>query len=139
MKTARQLGITAKEYKALLKVRDLLSKREVLFNMGAIISDERYHPGYGRDVHNCGAVCCIGGWMAVVMHGELDNFDFYKIECGVIDYVVDKRSQSLSKLFYPTPVDIEWSEITPSQAIRAIDNFMNTGDPDWSSIVQENS
>ena len=143
MKTARQLGITAKEYEALLKVRDLLSKREVLFNMSAIISDKKYHHGYGKDVHNCGTVGCIGGWMAVIMRNKLDNFDFNKVKCSaidsVIDYVVDKHSQSLHKLFYPALVNIEWSEITPSQAICAIDNFMNTGDPDWLSIVPENS
>ena len=139
MKTARQLRITAKEYEALLKVRDLLSKREVLFDMGTILNEKRYRRGFGKDVHNCGTVGCIGGWMAVIMHGGLDDFNFDRMSDDVISYVERGRSSALDKLFYPGGVHVDlWSEITPGHAIRAMDNFMNTGDPDWLSIMQEN-
>lgn len=118
--TAAQLGITEEELKALKMVRHSL-------NCG-ILSEERFDMRviFSRS-SECGTVGCIGGWMAVCM-GRAHPDLFIGRDC----------SDSLGPLFYPWKKNREGFEIhdaTPAQAVRAIDNFLATGEPDWERVM----
>jgi len=40
----------------------------------------------------------------------------------------------MKELFYP-PSEFSYKAITPAQAAKAIDNYLETGDPDWESML----
>ena len=74
----------------------------------------------------CGTVACIGGWTALRAGMSRRAGDkFVKLADG-----------GLRELFYPlvpgsnNKVD---QNVTNEQAVRAIDNFVATGKPDWNS------
>lgn len=133
MKTANELQITMTEYDALKKTRELLDSGQVVwqdreneqvldwghepmqFNMSTIRSDE-----------GCQTVCCIGGWMAHTM-GKTDRWE-------AIDYVNNKISPALASLCFPEPGLM--NAIKPEHAVKAIDNFFNTGFPMWYHVLK---
>ena len=134
MKTANELQITMAEYDALRKTRDLLASGKVVwqnrgldgffvewgpepmqFNMNVIRSDE-----------GCQTVCCIGGWMAHTM-GKTDRWE-------AIDYVNNRISPALASLCFPEPGLM--NVIRPEHAVKAIDNFFNTGFPMWYHVLK---
>lgn len=139
MKTAEELEITYEEYEALKQVKCLLDTGtipEENFNMKFFFDGEQ----------DCGTVCCIGGWMQVLMglgnvktrqksllQHPLTDVQFYlraKLKCG-------EDSSALDPLFYPIVKDIAWDQISKTQAIQAIDNFLETGDPKWPEICKD--
>lgn len=143
MKTANQLGIQEWEFTRLIEVRDLLQTKTlkhskqgnsfyavwslpVGFNMGYA---HQYTEG------KCGTVGCIGGWMAI-------NQGFNEIETN---HYVDMIDGSLKKLFYPpedrdeSDVYVPYNDITPEQAVQAINNFLYDGDPNWELVLCDNN
>lgn len=128
--------LTKKERAALVVVRDMLDsgliehKRDVstfndcfseqvyrakrFFNMSLAVGDS-----------GCGTVACIGGWTAATMGLEPD-------EAAAFVMRYSERGK-FSELFYPPPA-IDYEKITPAQAVKAIDNFLRTGKPRWSSV-----
>ncbi len=117
--------ITQREKNALIKVRDGLrngkfahrnnpydgrASKKPLFNMGTVGLFQK------RD---CGSVGCIGGWV---------NQELGRRDCGFA-YL------KANALCYPSEV-WDWERITPSQAAKAIDNFLKDGNPRWKSITR---
>lgn len=128
MMTARKLGLTKKELEALLAVRDGLASgaykhvrnfsdtksKKPMFNMTqACVSD------------SCGTIGCIGGWMARQM--GLNEIEAH-------DYVYETPGKTYD-LFFPKGLNGDWDKITPKQAVKAIDNFLETGDPKWPQVA----
>lgn len=77
----------------------------------------------------CGSIGCIAGTMALIMG------------IGVPATYVSKHfhdpefnTRPIAKLFYP-PQRYDYSKITPKQAVKAIDNFLEYGNPKWASIL----
>lgn len=137
--TARQLKITEAERVALLRVRQGLAEGRFvhrpepdvgnptdkpLFNMGET---------FGR--WECGQIGCIGGWMGFEM--AEGNCDFY---VGDLE-TPGGHSPALHGLFFPHPSGCgatggEWSQLTPRQAVRAIDKFLASGAKyPWRGII----
>ena len=106
--------MTNEEHEALIKVRDLLDS-------GAL--DGQFSMNYAEAIDDCGSVRCIGGWMAHYM--SIPDASRYV-----------SRHAELHDLFYPgSDIDVDWDDITPAQAVQAIDNFITTGEPEWSTIL----
>lgn len=152
-KTAAELGLTPKTYAALrwtLKLlrgdlkahvrheywRHPVRPRGNLFNMAT--ECEKEHDSTG---HSCGTTACIGGWMAIHALGIRPNAK------GVINVSSAGRvsvamrnmamNEGLYKLFYPgeecyrVPDIHNWSDITPKQAVKAIEYYLRTGEISW--------
>ena len=105
--------MTNEEHAALIKVRYLLDSGEL---------DGQFSMAYAQAIDDCKTVRCIGGWMA-----------HYMAIPNVTGYV--NFQNELHDLFYPDDVSVDWDDITPAQAVLAIDNFLDTGEPEWSTIL----
>jgi len=143
MKTAAELGITEQEYDLLPVIRDKLldgslvhsskakdSNKYDVFNMS--ITSKRY---------SCGTVGCIGGWLWILMNAESiekdekdGHFHLTDEQMGLVDDYVESNGGNMKELFYPPGV-FSYKAITPAQAAKAIDNYLETGDPDWESML----
>ncbi len=107
--------MTNEEHAALIKVRDALAsgKLDGHFDMNQAISV-------------CGTFACIGGHMAQLM--GMTEFN------AINEYVLG--NDELHVLFYPDDrAGVDWDDITPAQAVLAIDNFLSSGDPEWNEVI----
>lgn len=128
-KTAQQLGIEQWEYDKLLQVRDLLESESFFkhSDYGDLPDGPCFNMGTSCVSENCGTVACIGGWMAV-LSGMRD-------ETKIADYV--DRHSALATLFYPDISVFDYDNITPLQAVLAIDNMLMYGKPFWHTVVAD--
>lgn len=118
--TAVELGIRDDEREALIWVRGELAEGRLVYvqdinaiNVECAFNMEAFGSG-------CGTPACIGGWVAV------------KIKQNQEDYVFKVRSAALRPLYWPWSIDADWTELTPAQAVRAIDAFLTgAGDRCW--------
>lgn len=157
MKTAEELYITQEEYDALLWVREKLASGKIEHSSHVRAHDGGVHNMFNMSVasapYSCGTVACIGGWMSLKMQDVADaaiedNLKLRWITTAHANNYVgsyagdnehreangrDGRSQ-LGRLFYPKET-LAWDPITPAQAVRAIDNYLETGQPRWEEIV----
>ena len=119
MKTAKQLGITQKEYDALIKVRDWLKNGTIefvpesaLYNGPPVAHDHpnaiklgfnMLQPAILMRREECGTACCIGGSMYALMKGEIvkdGHVLFDAMQTGA--YVWGKQDhKTLGPLFFP--------------------------------------
>lgn len=151
MKTADELKISQAEYDALLKVRadieaNLLAQAEwdeTEDDYLTPIKGNMFDMGDTCTSYECGTVGCIGGWMYLAM-----NSDVCAVKNGVTlipeevaelanGYVIHAPG-ALGRLFYPSRGGVYYKDfhaIKPSQALTAIDNFLNTGEANWYSIL----
>lgn len=128
----QRLGMSFAEYGALLGTRALLASGQMqhttaiwptktspahLFNMGVVCNKNEH----------CGSVQCIGGTMALILRMD---------ECTMANFVQDENPV-FGELFFP-PQGYQWATIVPKQAIKAIDNFLATGEPQWEKILRKN-
>ena len=138
-----QLGIDEDVWNALLQVRDRLASGELHHEKLSEYGWVRIsHPVMKADTFNmrvwraratCRTVCCIGG--------EVENIINRNIMRPILLYF----------LFYPHCYAPHSSEllqstssllnITPAQAVQAIDNFMihTPGNPQWRKVVSLNA
>lgn len=126
-KTAAELGITAAEREALLWVRRALASGEIpghRFDMKMILGLER----------GC-ATGCIGGWMWLrhyrtrhPVRAAIAQLFLKRVVEGEAAHYVRYREPPLRDLFFPDPGP---AAIDPAEAVRAIDNFLLSGDPAW--------
>ena len=79
----------------------------------------------------CKTISCIGGTMALVMRFKTDESKRNYVGTSDGDGF---RSNSLQTLFYP-PRSMNWDRITPRVAVRAIDNWLATGRPNWKKAL----
>lgn len=75
---------------------------------------------------HCGSVGCIGGWAEQLYQPDLTQ----RVELMSDD-------NPLNRLFYPHCLSTDWSTITTCQAIKAIDNFLETGHPNWRKVMKD--
>lgn len=112
--------MTPQEREALIRVRDKLAFGALKLNMQMIRS-------------SCGTAHCIGGWMYVFLKpSEVGYHDIW----SYVQQGGCTRSQKLKSLFYPQTLNRKWGNITPAQAVRAIDNFLKDGFPRWRKVVK---
>ena len=128
-----ELKITQAEYDALIWVRNGLAKGRFTHEPEATESTEypltirAFHMGYIGE-HGCGTAACIGGW---VVRAPLPTAG----EAVPENYMADNLfSSSIEPLFYPA-ANLLYSQITPTQAAQACDNFLITGKPNWEEIL----
>lgn len=132
-KTARELGVSQREYDALVKVRNGLASGcfvhveyydELDETEPSRFEDKRiFNMDTSASTSSCGTVACIGGWMKTIMSPKATNDE-------INDYVCDADTRTLGPLFFP-PSNVDMHTVTTEQAVLAIDNFLTTGRPDW--------
>lgn len=138
-----ELKITWMERMALLYLIPILRNEQVQLDMGYAVGKatpngdhEHIQPDdLEDDRHTCHTCGCIGGWMHLLMTNGLILPETLKGEDVVTaqEYVSDvfkNPVHPLRELFYDRTGD----DVTPAQAVRAIENFLATGNPNWPSI-----
>lgn len=137
MKTADELGITQSEFDALLWVKDNLENERFV---------KRFDMSFSNWATDCGTTYCIGGWVAVKMSGKAPNEEGeYDVNWDGVDSYVYSHSWNnkekpprhlIDRLYYPIDADLDdWEDITQHQGAEAIGNFLNTGNPEWRSVM----
>lgn len=134
-------GVSQKNYEALLEARELIANECVKHDDGG--DGWREKTGFNMNktctTHSCGTVACIGGWMGLSLYGANDL-----ISAGMKpthnqirrtrDFVEDGGDRGeFYDLFYP-PSSLYYDHIENSEAVKAIDNFIQTGHPDWEKV-----
>jgi len=122
-----KLKISFAELGALLGTRAMLANKVIVDAKGINEPQKNKHSfnmGAVCNVARCGSVACIGGTMGQIM--GIDAFSYVLRK--------DTLGAPISNLFFP-PQKYDFSKITPAQAIKAIDNFLATGNPLWSKIL----
>ncbi len=139
--SATELGILDNERDALIETLALLERGMLRHVSGEALDNMRettethYRPPYEKkwgkmfnmnfwadEFEDCGTVACIGGTAETV--GQM-RFD-------------EKSRMHLSPLFFPDSGRWNYEEITISEAAKALRGFLETGDPDqWSQMDQE--
>jgi hypothetical protein len=132
---ARALRIRDAEYQALIEFRQMLVA-------GAVVHDPEcdcekptgFNMNIISDTSDCGTTCCIGGWMYRFMK-IAGTCDFFSQRDAM--YVNHDRSPALVPLFFPFKEESEEEHdfllelIPPAFALKAVDNFLTTGRPNW--------
>lgn len=112
---ADRLGITAMELSALTTVRMKLATGELKHTAPYIPGG--FNMGIWKD-HYCDTAHCIGGWMQI--EGASINSSTY--------------SDHLDRLFFPVG---DLGSLTSTQAVRAIDLFLEGNRDPWPQAVAE--
>ena len=153
MKTIAELGISQQEFDALLKTREILSEPDVpmLIAHDDVVPTTKgvlFDMSTSSEHYDCGTALCIGGFMKLFMMGVRPKSDGRfsitsareeKIDVYVMSHNQENAGRPIAKLFYPEigETDVGWSTLTKAEAIKAIDNFLETGNPDWAGVVAE--
>lgn len=125
-KSAKELGLTPKEWEALIKTLVLMeagAMTHVPSPYSAIekIDGHLFKMVNWRDEYKCGTVCCIGGSAEVLggmPRGRMDNAS---------NRLAEEGNRNLNTLFF------EWAgDPTPKQAAIALRGYLTTGETDWS-------
>lgn len=131
-----KLGLSFAEFGALLGTREMLKSGALTFAKGQscpVAGKHLFNMSVASETRECGSVGCIGGTMGQIMGMEpymAEQF-VYKQMRGEPD-----ARPKLTKLFFgPEKLDLE--TVTVKQAIKAIDNFIKTGDPKWAKVVRK--
>lgn len=142
--------IAFEEYGALLATRELLKRGDLGFapnHTCALPHQHLFNMSIPGEVRGCGTIGCIGGTMAHIMgvkiHQYVSMSSGFNLET---DYVFSRYneypfcSKALGKLFYPSHTGsdaaaMNWKWVTPKIAVKAIDNWLKTGKPNWKSLV----
>lgn len=132
MKSAIALAINENEYQALIRILDGLKSGK--FVHGRDRDGER--PGFNMGSFHCGTAGCIGGWVGVLISGGFLGGKAMEMMEGCVHVYAANQSPGLYDLFYPT-VETNYSNITIDDAALAIENFLNTGEPNWRVILDE--
>lgn len=122
--TAKQLGISDQHRAALVLVMEKLRSGEIVHSPWCPTPPpgqwfSMAHWTNGRHDTNCGTIACIGGWAE---------------RLGGVRFSLDDRPADIDELFYPNS-DLDWDLIDNAAAVKAIQNYLSTGKPDWKSIV----
>lgn len=86
----------------------------------------------------CGSVCCIAG--AVCQFNEpfpLDKYPYGETVLARAERLLQLEEEKAWKLFCPDDAGC-LTYVTPEQAVRVVENFMETGEVDWSEAAKEN-
>jgi hypothetical protein len=111
---------------ALKKVRDNL--------ISGKIKEKQFDISRTFKKTSCGTVACIGGWAYVYIMGGATRVDTEEAENFIY-----KAPPDLHALFFPggdCQSDINWYDITPAHAVKAIDMYLTTGKVDWQKAME---
>jgi hypothetical protein len=131
--------ITFQELGALIATRYMLASGLLVHDTSyrQLIVDDHKHKfnmGCVGYAHHCGTIGCIGGNMAFIMGLEPDDY-----VSSIRQGTPRGHSKALGPLFYPsregTSIAGSYNTITATEAILAIDNFLNTGKPKWYAVL----
>jgi hypothetical protein len=144
IRSAQELRITPAEHKAALEVREMFAKNKFHHDPDLIVEEPN---GFNMNVAHdegsegsCGTTACIGGWMFAAMRRDR------VAPCVTAHhYVANLCSPALVPLFYPfcdqkrrdipdedgKSYDFDYELIPPEFALKAMDNFLATGNPNW--------
>jgi len=142
---------------SMMHVLDKDLARGHAFNMGYTGSPATELDEKGNEA-DCGTVCCIGGWMKVIEQKWTPNekgfipLDYERQ--NLVENYVSEAEGELHALFYPLMsmddysrgnwydevyengfYHVEYSKITPRQAVDAIDNYLETGSANWFQVL----
>ena len=100
----------------------------------------RPNKGGPRPVHACGTVCCIAGLAYLWEHGNDHKAAFHEEGCiwlflDSLAYMLDITPKVAKRLAVP-PATYGLKDITADQAIAALDNVLETGEPLWETILE---
>jgi len=126
LKTADQLGISDKVYKALLEVKHEFEAGNISpsqFCMAVV----RTHP------MECGTIACIGGWVGIYMNLGVEAT--HKMVCSSYGPIRALYFPDRDKTF-PICGKKDAYTASPTQAAQAIDNFLLTGEPKWDEVME---
>jgi hypothetical protein len=96
-----------------------------------------------REYHNgCGTVGCIAGWIYFNNKEEFDANHIRSIEHLMMLYGVPKDvaydlHNGPNRLFFMFDSEHSLGEVTEGDAIKAIDNFIATGEPLWEEVLED--
>lgn len=140
-KTAEELKITQEQFCALIKVREALADGTLVWvgddqvqarklSGANVFNMSRWH-----EQHTCGTVGCIGGWSGFFA-GERNHGDLWQ---GAKEL---RYGSGIKELFFPFGGSNgsngpAWSTLKPQHAVRAIDNFLKTGNPNWKEAISK--
>ena len=137
--SADDLGITEPQRQALMKTLVLLETGKLVhvrhrddlsidFEAARSFSGQFNMNSWSHTYFECGTICCIGGTAELI--GDVD-----------FEYSAPPGS-ALYNLFYPQTDDdldddddVDWEDITPAQAARALRSYLNCGNPNWADAV----
>lgn len=143
-------GVTLAEFIALLGVRNMLATGLISHSTSkfACAHKHTFNMETQGEVHECGSVGCIGGYMALVL-GKVTPEDQQRVNRGMARYVGNgisngSHSPSLRELFFPYAIDkrlypVPFERFTPFMAVDAIDNWINTGKPNWQAVYDKHT
>lgn len=102
--------------------------------LGTYRSEDKFNMNHGclprsaieNGFEGCGTVYCIGGFVAL-RHGK----DWQEAN----SYVLRSHSGGLKRLYFPYVVGTDWHSITREQAIHAVENYLQTGEPEWAEVI----
>ena len=133
-----RLGITFAEFGALLGTEAMLREHNLQHTPVRYAQDKHSHKfnmGLACDFNGCGTVSCIGGTMALIM--DMNTREDAQAYVG-IGPGEGRHSPALKPLFFPPRerlLGVEWDNITPAQALKAIANFKKDRHPRWKQII----
>lgn len=146
--SAEELGIQEWERNSLIElitVLPTLAHADTLdvwpTNMN--MEGEHLKPNFNLNItatteYECGAVCCIGGWVRA-FHLGVRMAETVVLSSGQvhdIDGYVTCIQGPLRDLYFPEIVeDAYWDQITPEMAATVIDTFLQTGIADYAAVV----
>ena len=132
--------LTKKELGALRAVRDMLDTGLIERNRPttgiwirdhiALAMKRIFDMSIPLKTTNCGTVACIGGWTGAMMGMSPANAENF-----VTNY---NEGGKFHELFYPvynSKLTAHYGKIKPEHAVKAIDNFLATGNPNWMKVL----
>lgn len=110
-------------------VRDgLLKPGTATFDMN-VWSEPAVHALQDGREQVCGTVMCIGGWAEHLTPDLVLREHFVRLR------PLERRGP-LYRLFHPSMDLVDWSDVGPHDAARAIRNYLEKGDPLWEEVMQ---
>ena len=127
-------GVSFEELIALYGVRAMLASGEIkrTLSLNVLPTAHLFNMSVTCETSHCGSIACIGGYMAMVLQKPKAWVSKYNIQPHHTD--PERAPKSLVPLFFPHEGD--YDQITNKQAIKAIDNWLETGRPKWRAILQ---
>lgn len=130
------LKISYAEYGALIATRTMIACGALKF-MPRCVPQANVHGinmGVTCSVSECGSVGCIGGNMGLLMGMAPDKASHYVLSMP--------ERRSLHPLFFPHHDAVAadsygiYEDITATQVLAAVDNFLTTGRPKWATVLR---
>jgi len=133
-------GITFQELGALFAVREMLKAQVVTHTADRYVDESGHYVNMNVTCKlngSCGSIGCIGGTMALIMGHSEGAADCYVMA----HHDTRGNDASLGALFFPPTNRADdaaavYRNITPTQMIAAITNFIERGKPFWKAVLR---